>query len=156
MSKFKISAGEWVVVCDGRKALILVNQGDDKFPNLRRQEVHEHEETRTSEQGTDAPGRVHSSFGSARSSVEQTDWHDESERTFLQALARRLDAALSAGETVSLIVIAPPRALGMLRPAYSPAVRKAVSCELHKDYVRMPLHEIEAQLTHQFAASAVP
>jgi len=40
MSKLKIGTGDWVVVCDGRKALILANQGDEKFPNLRRREVH--------------------------------------------------------------------------------------------------------------------
>ena len=28
-------SGEWVIVCDGRKALILENAGDDKFINLR-------------------------------------------------------------------------------------------------------------------------
>ena len=33
MSKLLIQQGEWVVVCDGAKALVLENAGDAKFPN---------------------------------------------------------------------------------------------------------------------------
>ena len=59
----------------------------------------------------------------------------------------RLDAALGAGKTKSVIVVAPPRALGMLRPIYSHALKSAVRAELDKDYVKMPVHEIEKHLT---------
>ena len=37
----KIEQGEWVVVCDGSKALFLENAGDSKFPNLKTREVLE-------------------------------------------------------------------------------------------------------------------
>lgn len=33
MSKLKIEQGDWIVVCDGAKALVLENVGDDKFPS---------------------------------------------------------------------------------------------------------------------------
>ena len=85
-------------------------------------------------------------MGGARSSIEQTDWHDESERTFLKTLADRLNLAVTTGETTSLTMVASPRALGMIRADYSAAVRKAIHEELHKDLVRMPVHEIEKQL----------
>lgn len=147
MPKLKIDTGEWVVVCDGRKALILENAGDEKFPNLKTKEVFEQNNPPTHAQGTDAPGRSISSVGSARSAMEQTDWHEQAEREFLQNLAGRLDAALGAGDTKSLIVVAPPRALGMMRAAYSPALRGAVRKEVDKDFVRMPVHEIEKHLT---------
>jgi protein required for attachment to host cells len=146
MDKIKIKAGDWVVVCDGRKALILENIGDEVYPNLQTKEVREHPQTRTSMQGSDAPGRIHQSVGPARSAVEQTDWHDQEERSFLTALAARLQVALSKGETRALIVVAAPRALGMLREVYSPAVRKAIRAELGKDLVKLPVHEIEKQL----------
>jgi protein required for attachment to host cells len=58
MSKMKIGTGDWIVVCDGRKALILENVGDRLFPNCTR-EVREHPDPSTSAQGSDAPGRVH-------------------------------------------------------------------------------------------------
>jgi protein required for attachment to host cells len=146
MTQIRIHAGDWVVVCDGAKALILENAGDAMFPNLRTREVREQPDARTHEQGTDAPGRSISSVGSARSAVEQTDWHDLAEQRFLHDLAKRLDAAVTGGETKSLILIAPPRALGVLRHAYSPAVREALRAEIDKDYVRLPLYEIEKHL----------
>ncbi len=146
MEKMKIGTGEWIVVCDGRKALILENVGDRMFPNLHTREVHEHADPRTAEQGTDQPGTAHQSFGAARSSVEQTDWHDESERAFLKSLAERLHRAVTSGETRGLTMVASPRALGMIRHDYSEAVRKAIHAEVHKDLVKMPVYEIEKQL----------
>ena len=146
MTKIKIGTGDWIVVCDGRKALILENIGDRMFPNLHTKEVHEHPDQSTSEQGSSPPGSVHQSMGGARSSIEQTDWHDEAERSFLKTLAERLNLAVTTGETTSLTMVASPRALGMIRTDYSAAVKKAIHSELHKDLVRMPVHEIEKQL----------
>ena len=85
-------------------------------------------------------------MGGGRSSIEQTDWHDESERAFLKVLADRLDVAVTTGETTGLTMVASPRALGMIRSDYSVAVRKALRGELDKDLVKMPVHEIEKQL----------
>ena len=146
MLELKIHQGEWVVVCDGAKALILENIGDRMFPNLHTKEVHQHPDQSTSAQGSSPPGSVHQSMGGARSSIEQTDWHDEAERTFLKTLAERLNLAVTTGETTSLTMVASPRALGMIRADYSAAVKKAIHSELHKDLVKMPVHEIEKQL----------
>lgn len=142
-----IQRGEWVVVCDGAKALVLENAGDAKFPNLKTLEVFEQEDLATHELGTDVPGRAVNSVGNVRSAVEQTDWHDQAERTFLAKLAKHLDAAVAAGKTKSLIMVAPPRALGMLRPAYSQALKGVVRVELDKDLVKHPVDRIEKQLT---------
>ena len=147
MSGLSIREGEWVVVCDGAKALVLQNAGDAKFPNLKTVEVFEQKDPPTRELGADKPGRTNASVGTIRSSVGQTDWHDQAEQQFLTKLAHHLDAAISAGKTKSLVVIAPPRALGMLRPAYSHALKGALRAELDKDFVKMPVHEIEKHLT---------
>ena len=147
MSGLSIRNGEWVVVCDGAKALVLQNAGDAKFPNLKTLEVFEQKDLATHEQGTDKPGRAFSSAGNARSAVGQTDWHDRSEEAFLTKLAHHLDAAVASGKAKSMIVIAPPRALGMLRPAYSHALKGVLRAEIDKDFVKMPLHEIEKHLT---------
>ena len=146
MTGLKIGSGDWVVVCDGRKALILENVGDHISPNLREREVREHTDVSTHELGTDTPGRVHPSVGTARSSVEQPDWHDEAERAFLHGLAAHLDAAVRAGETKALIIVAPPRALGMLRKAYTASIRGALQQEIDKDLVKVPIYEIEKRL----------
>ena len=146
MSRLKIGRGEWVVVCDGTKALVLENVGDAKFLNLKTREVYEQEDPATHEQGSDAPGRAFNSVDARRSAVEQTDWHDQAEHRFLQNLAGRLDAAVQAGKTKALIVVAPPRALGVLRHAYSHNVRAALRAEIDKDFVKLPVYEIEKHL----------
>jgi len=138
---------EWVIVCDGAKALVLENAGDATFPNLKTREVYEQKHLATHELGTDAPGRAAGVDGKNRSAVGQTDWHDRDEQAFLEDLAKRLDARLSAGEVKSIIVVAPPRALGVLRAAYSPALKSAVRVEIDKDLVSVPVHEIEKRLT---------
>ena len=147
MTELLIQRGEWVVVCDGTKALVLENAGDAKFPNLKTIEVFEQKALSTRELGSDAPGRSHSSLGHGRSSVEQTDWHDQAERSFLMQLVKHLDSAITAGKVTSLIVVAPPRALGVIRPAYSHALRAAVRAELDKDFVKLPVYQIEKHLT---------
>lgn len=155
MSALSIHEGEWVVVCDGGKALILENVGDAKFPNLKMRDVFEHKALATHELGTDAPGRSYSSVGHGRSAVGQTDWHAQEEQTFLTELVQKLDAAVEQHQVKSLIVVAPPRALGVLRTAYSAGLRAAVRFELDKDLVKLPVHEIEKHLTGgQPAASA--
>ena len=146
MPKLKVTQGGWVVVCDGAKALVIENVGDEVFPNFKTREVHEQADKKTSELGTDAPGRSFSSVGSGRSSVEQTDWHDEEERTFLTNIATRLNTAAEKKETAMVVVIAPPRALGVLRQQFAPALRKLITAEIDKDYVKMPVYEIEKQL----------
>jgi protein required for attachment to host cells len=147
MSALLIKHGEWVVVCDGAKALILENIGDIKFPNLKTVKVFEQEDLPTHALGTDEPGRVMNSVGNYRSTVEQTDWHNQAERAFLLQLVQHLDHAVAEGKAKSLIVVAPPRALGIIRPAYSHALKSAVRAEVDKDFVKMPVHEIEKHLT---------
>src|SRR3954468_1343525 len=61
----KIGEGDWVVVCDGAKALILQNAGDGMYPNLKTREVHQQAIPKTEELGTDEPGRSFSSSGTA-------------------------------------------------------------------------------------------
>ena len=146
MTALKIPERAWVVVCDGRKALILENKGDAEHPDLRMREVSEHESRPTHAMGADSPGRVHQSLGASRSSVEQTDWHDRDEDAFLASLAARLDQALAAGQTAAVIVVAPPRALGMIRNHYSKTLRGALAGEIDKDLVALPVDEIERRL----------
>jgi len=148
MSELLIQRGEWVVVCDGAKALVLENAGDAKFPNLKTVEVFEQKDLATHELGAEPPGRAFSPAGHGiRGTIEQTDWHDQAERVFLVQLAKHLDTAIAAGKVKSLIMVAPPRALGMIRPVYSHALKSAVRAEIDKDLVKHPVDRIEKQLT---------
>ncbi len=78
--------------------------------------------------------------------MEQTDWHAQEEDRFLRKLADRLDAAVNAGRGQVTDHVAPPRALGVLRQTYSHNLRAAVRAEIDKDFVKLPVHEIEKHL----------
>ena len=143
MTETTIGKGDWIVVCDGRKALIYENAGDEKFVNLRTKESYDHPDASTREQGASPPGRSFQSTGHGRSAVSQTDWHDEAERAFIISLAERLNSAVAADHTKAVTMVAPPRALGMIRPKYSPALRRAIVQEIAKDLVKRPVDEIE-------------
>jgi protein required for attachment to host cells len=147
MPNLKIRRGDWVLVCDGKKALVLENVGDDKFLNLKTKQVYEQPDPPTREMGTDAPGRAINSIGGQRSAMDQTDWHDREEQRFLHGLLGHLEAAINAGQLKSLIVVAPPRALGVLRQAYSHGLRAALRGEIDKDLVKVPVPEIERRLS---------
>lgn len=146
MAGLTIAQGEWVVVCDGAKALILENAGDAKFPNLRTREVHTDGDPPTRQPGTAAVPRPHQRKGIGSAPPILDGRGDDRERSFLGDIAGRLDAALGSGEAKQFVLVAPPKALGMIREVLSPAVRKATKAEVDKDLVKLPVHEIEKHL----------
>jgi len=137
----------WVVVCDGRKALLLRNEGDAKFPNLRKQDVLESTETApTHDLGTAKPGRVFSGRDGRPAAVEPTDLHKEAEDRFLANLGKELDRRVHENAIKAMILVAPPRAMGSLRSHLSDRVRASVLAEIEKDYVKAPIYDIEQHL----------
>lgn len=115
MNKLKILHNALVFVGDGRKALFLRNQGDEKFPNLRTEKVFEDENPPSQEQGIDRPGRVAESAATGRrSAVEPTDWHQIEEHRFARRVAAAIEQMVRASKAKALIVVAPPRTLAGL------------------------------------------
>lgn len=138
----------WVLVGDGRKALVLCNEGDARLPNLRATTVFKGQDTpSTSQLGTDAPGRVVANAGGSHSAVEQTDWHDIAERQFAQVVAATLCEQERSGSFASIIVVAPPRTLASLREEFTAPLKAKIIAEVDKDLTRHPIPEIERILT---------
>ncbi|HXW48852.1 MAG TPA: host attachment family protein, partial [Xanthobacteraceae bacterium] len=123
----------YVFVGDGRKALVLRNDGDAQYLNLKAERVFTDENPLTHEQGADRPGRSHSSVGPGRSSVTQTDWHALEEHRFAREVAAALEKIVRERGAETLIVVAPPRALADLRKAFHPDVKKRIVAEIDKD-----------------------
>jgi protein required for attachment to host cells len=143
----RLANGAWVLVADGEKALTLVNEGDADIINLRRVSVAEEKHPRTSDMAGDRVGRVHQSSDARRSGTEETDLHDRAEQAFLRGVAEGLDAAARGGRFTKLVVIAPPRALAVLRAAWTAPVKDALLAELAKDLTAHPIPDIEAAVT---------
>ncbi len=136
-----------VVVADGRKAMFLRNEGDGVHPNL----VVEHAENRINpadrDQKTDAPGTTYASMGSARSAMEETDFHQQEEDRFAAEIGQQLKQRALANEFESLIIAAPPHTLGELRKHYHVEVANRLAGEVPKDLTGHPLPEIEKALS---------
>jgi protein required for attachment to host cells len=149
MSKIDLDHDVWVLVSDARKALILHNAGDRVFPKLEVRETLEHPDPLSHELGTDKPGSTFSSAKDGRrAGTEPPDYQGQAEEAFLKAVAADIGRRVASGEIKKLIVVAPPRAMGLLRRDFSSAARAVIKAELEKDYVRQPVYEIERHLTH--------
>lgn len=137
----------YVFVGDGRKALLLRNDGDAKFPNLKTERVFENDNPPTREQGTDKPGRSFASIGGRRSAMEQADWHELDEQRFAKDIADTLQVLVREKNIGALIIAAPPKILASLRKAMHQEVEKRVIAEVDKDLTNQPVYEIEKVLT---------
>ncbi|NIP75775.1 MAG: Host attachment protein, partial [Xanthomonadales bacterium] len=87
----------WVLVADGAKALILVNEGSDRMPNLRVDWKGEIDAQPTREINADRPGRRSDTGAGQRSAMEATDAHWIESARFIDSLADRIDRAVQAG-----------------------------------------------------------
>lgn len=135
------------MACDGQKALFLQNDGDAELLNLKPVEVLAETHAPTTELGTDKPGRAFQSHEHGRSAVQAPDYHTEAEVNFLRRVAGIIDAAANEGKTKHLVLIAPPRALGVVREALTPAAQAIITAEIHKDLAHLPISAIESHLT---------
>jgi protein required for attachment to host cells len=146
MSRLIVPANTWVLVCDGSKAIFYRNVGDALAIELQAEHTLEEHRPPTHELGTERPGRAYASVGRSRSAVAGTDLHEDAEADFLKRIGARLDDLVAANPIGSVIIAAPPRALGILRHHLGARSRKVLQGELAKDLVKMPKPEVEKYL----------
>jgi len=147
MSKLSIPHDAFVFVGDGRKALFLRNEGDEKFPNLVTERVFVDDNPPTHEQGTDRPGRAFpSAHAIGHSAVEPTDWHEIEKDRFAQRVSAALEDAVRKRAAPALVIAAPPRILADLRHALHPDVKARIVAEIDKDLTKIPVWDIERHI----------
>ncbi len=154
MAGVMIDHNAWVMVGDGQKALFFRNEGDSTYPNLEIVQVLQQDNPSTSEQGSDRPGRTHASVGTARSAMQETDWHKLEKHRFAKEIADALYTAAHGGRYDKLVIAAPPMIMGDLRKAMHKEVSDKIIAEVSKDLTNMPPHEIEKILTGHSSAGA--
>ena len=137
----------YVFVGDGRKALLLRNDGTALAPSLKTEQVFEIDNPPTREQGTDKPGRSFASVGGRRSAMEQADWHELEEQRFAKDIADTLQVLVREKNIEALVIAAAPSFLASLRKSLHQEVEKRVIAELDKDLTNQPVNEIEKVLT---------
>jgi len=146
MAKISIPHDAWVFVGDGRKALFLRNEGNEKYLDLKTEQVLHDQNPPTREQGSDKPGRAFASVGARRSAMEETDWHVIEEQRFAHDISAALHRIVRERKVNALVVVAPPRTLAELRRAFHSEVKSRIVAEIDKDLTKQPIYEIEKHL----------
>lgn len=143
-----------VLVVDGRKVLFFRNQGDENQIDLRTEAHDEREDRKDREIKTDAPGTQSPSAGSGRDTMEETDFHQQEEDRWVKDVAEDLRMRALNNDFQHLCIIAPPKALGVLRKELHKEVEKRVICTINKEMSGRPIPDIEQLIESETAAEA--
>jgi protein required for attachment to host cells len=146
-----------VLVADGKKMLFLRNEGDQNQIDLRTEAHDQREDRKNSEIKTDAPGAIGQSAGySGRVAYEETDFHQQEEDLWVKDAAEELKKRALRNDFDSLVIIAPPKALGVLRKDLHKEVERRILFTCNKEMTDRPIPEIEKLLVSEAAAEAPP
>lgn len=145
-----------VLVADGRKMLFFRNHGDENQIDLRTEAHEARSDRKDREIKTDAPGTAKQSAGYGRSTYEETDFQQQEEDRWIKDAADELKVRVLRNDFEALAIIAPPKALGVLKKCLHKEVEKRVVCTVNKEMSGRPIPDIEALLTSQTAADELP
>ena len=125
------SHGTTIAVTDGRKLRLFRNTGNElqlELLELPVPDVHGHEES--------APRHLHTGQDNKdrqRLHDRRVDKHNQ-EESFEAAVAAWLNHEVLTGKIERLFIVAPPRALGSLRPHYHVALKEKLLGELGREH----------------------
>ena len=143
-----------VLVADGTKALFLRNHGDQNQIDLRTEAHDQRQDRKDREIKTDAPGTTKQSFGSGRPAYEEADFHQQEEDRWIKEAADELKARALRNDFDALAIVAPPKALGLLKKCLHKEVQKRIVVTLNKEMTDRPIPDIEELLVGEAAPPA--
>ena len=145
-----------VLVADGRKILFFRNNGDENQIDLRTEAHDERDDRKDSEIKTDAPGSIHQSAGYGRSTYEEPDFHQQEEDRWIKDAADELKTRVLRNDFDALAIVAPPKALGVLKKSLHKEVERRIVCTVNKAMTDRPIPDIEALLNEETRAAELP
>ena len=154
MRKSGLPQGTWVVVADGEKALVLVNEGDEIDMKLSLRRKDEQENPKAQDRAANRPGRFNDGPTVHRSAVQDTDWHELEKERFASDLAERLYSAAHDGKFDKLAIVASRVVLSQLREEMHKEVVDRVILEVPKVLTNHPIDEIEKHLAQDLAEAS--
>ena len=145
-----------VLVADGRKMLLFRNHGDENQIDLRTESHDARKEREDGDIKTDAPGLVKQSAGFGRSTYEEPDFHQQEEDRWIKDTADELKARALRGDFNAVAIIAPPKALGVLKKSLHKEVERRIVCTINKEMSGRPIPDIETLLNGHTAPAELP
>lgn len=137
----------WIVVADSVYARFFAADSRigpiTEFKDL----VHPEARLKNGELRSDAGGRTFDSAGQGRHAKSQrVEPREEEAQRFAREVGRALETAAQAGEYERLVLVAPPKFLGLLRTCIGSRVQGVVTTELGKDLVHHTPEQIRSAL----------
>jgi protein required for attachment to host cells len=138
----------WIVIADGANARVLESHGPAQALAPVEAMTMSGDHRANHEILADRPSRTHESVGPTRHAIEPaTDPHRDLKRTFAEHVVDTLTARLATKSFDRFVLVAPPKTLGDLRAALTPALRAVLHAEVTKDLIKTPQNEIAAHLS---------
>ena len=135
-----------VLVADGTKVLFLRNHGDENQIDLRTEAHDQREDRKDRDYHTDAPGTQGQRWGDGRPAMEETDFHQLEEDRWIKEAAEELKKRALRNDYDALAIVAPPKALGVLKKGLHKEVERRIVCTVNKEMSGRPIPDIEALL----------
>jgi protein required for attachment to host cells len=145
-----------VLVADGRKMLFFRNHGDENQIDLRTESHDARKDRKDREIKTDAPGTTKQSAGYGRSTYEEPDFQQQEEDRWIKDAADELKARVLRNDFEALAIVAPPKALGVLKKCLHKEVERRIVCAVNKEMSGRPIPDIEALLNGHTAPEELP
>ena len=145
-----------VLVADGRKMLFFRNHGDENQIDLRTEAHEAREDRRDREIKTDAPGTTKQSAGYGRSTYEEPDFQQQEEDRWIKDAADELKARALRNDFDALAIVAPPKALGVIKKCLHKEVERRLVCTVNKEMSGRPVPDIEALLNGHTQPDELP
>jgi protein required for attachment to host cells len=151
-----------VLVADGRKMLFFRNHGDENQIDLRTEADAKDSEMKTDLAGAAAHGAGVAGRGIgaqggghvARPAMDETDYHQLEEDKWVKEAADELKKRALRNDYEALVVIAPPKALGVLRKELHKEVERRIVKTINKEMTDRPIPDIEELLVGEAAPPA--
>lgn len=142
----RINADTLMVMADGQKAIFLKNTASKGGIKLERLCIMSLNTEPSRKLGRDRPGHSQIGSDSRRTSFEQPDYHQIVEDRFLGSVAKGITQFLKIGDFKDIMLIAEPRAIGILRSQMDEATKEFVRSEITKDYLKTKIPDLETYL----------
>jgi protein required for attachment to host cells len=143
-----------VLVTDGRKTLFFRNHGDENQIDLRTEDFDERPDAPDRELKSDAAGSSKQSFGYGRPALGETDFHQQEEDRWAHAAADAVNERVLKNNFDQLVIIAPPKTLGLIRKKLHKEAERRLLCEIPKEMTGRPTPDIEALIVGETKAEA--
>lgn len=142
----RIDSKTLVLVADGQAATFFRNRGSGDTIEL--EPLHGmglHNEANR-DLANDRPGHAQVGMSERRTSYEQNDLHQANETAFLKGMLELAPSVMSDNGLSAVILIAEPKALGVIRAHADDAFLSKVSMQIDKDYTKTAIPALEAIL----------